>query len=1109
MIRRVVDFSLDNRFLVVVLWLLVVAIGIRSLRELPIDAVPDVTNVQVQILTNSPGLAPEEVERFITFPVETSMSGLPRVEEIRSVSKFGLSAVTVVFEEGTDIYWARQLISERLVEAREQIPEGYGEPSMGPISTGLGEIYQFEVRGEGYTPMQLRTILDWNVNYQLRSVPGVVEVNAFGGELKTYQVTLDPDKLVSYGIALEHVFKAIERNNRNVGGGYIEHAGEQYLIRGEGLVGDLDALSAVVVGHDSHGTPVYVRNLGKVEFAPMIRQGSVTRDGDREAVVGIVMMLMGANSRTVSQDVHAKIEKIKKTLPPGVTIDTYYDRTELVNRTIWTVAKNLIEGGVLVVIVLLLLLGSIRGGVIVAISIPLSMLMAFTIMRFAGISGNLMSLGAIDFGLIVDGSVVLIENVMRYVHQHRDDRETSHLEKVRRACHEVARPVVFAVGIIMIVYLPLLALRGIEGKMFQPMALTVVFALGASLICALTLMPVLASLFLEDAREKEPFLFRLAKRCYEPLLETTVDKPRRVGLVALALFLGSLGLVPFLGAEFIPRLDEGAIAMQIWRIPSISLEESNRVSLRVEKDIKDNFPEVKTIVSRTGRPEIATDPMGVEISDTYLILEPPDTWRYGSKTELLAAIDARLKRRFPGVMFSYSQPIELRVSELISGVRSDVGIKIYGDDIDRMKEVADQVVRSISGVQGIQEAKAEQTIGLPTLRVRLKRDAIARLGINAEDVLDVIETIGGKRIGTVVEGEKRFHLQVRFDKDVRATLDRIRDLRVSGPERDTGPRSLVPLSQLADLRLETGPAQISRERISRRITVEANVRGRDLASTVADAQAAVERDVKLPPGWTIEWGGQFENLQAASERLVLLVPLALLLIFVLLYSTFGSLRLATLIYLNVPLAVTGGIVILACRGFPFSISAAVGFIALFGIAVMNGVVLTAHALQLSQEGANPIDAAREAARTRLRPVLMTAVTDMIGFLPMAIATSAGAEVQQPLATVVIGGIVTSTLLTLLVLPALYAKYGAQAAAGESASTEHPGALAEPTQGALPEPVEATLEETLPSSPEEPPVSDPLAKELEPQPPTEPPPVAEEAGPSADSDSPVDSDSPTP
>ncbi|MBL4845943.1 MAG: efflux RND transporter permease subunit [Planctomycetes bacterium] len=1052
MINRIVDFSLNNRFLVIVLWLIVMAVGVRSLQELPIDAVPDVTNVQVQILTNTPGLAPEEVERFITFPVETSMSGLPRVDEIRSVSKFGLSAVTVVFEEGTDIYWARQLISERLVEAREQIPDGYGEPSMGPISTGLGEIYQFEVRGKGYSPMELRTILDWNVNYQLRSVPGVVEVNAFGGELKTYQVTLDPDKLVSYGISLKHVFEAIESNNRNVGGGYIEHAGEQYLIRGEGLIGDLPALADVVVGH-KNGTPVYVRNLGKVEFAPMIRQGAVTRDGDREAVVGIVMMLMGANSRTVSQDVHAKIEQIQKTLPPGVTIDTFYDRTELVDRTIRTVGMNLVEGGVLVVIVLLLLLGSLRGGLIVASAIPVSMLVAFTIMNWAGLSGNLMSLGAIDFGLIVDGSVVLIENVIRYLHHHREDHETPHLEKVRRACHEVARPVVFAVGIIMIVYLPILALRGIEGKMFRPMALTVVFALGGSLICALTLMPVLATFFLKNVRETEPLLFRLAKRIYEPLLLYTLGRPIRTGVAALVLFLASLGLAPFLGAEFIPRLDEGAVAMQIWRIPSISLEESNRVSLRVEKEVKDNFPEVKTIVSRTGRPEIATDPMGVEISDTYLILEPPDTWRFDTKAELVAAIDARLKRRFPGVMFSYSQPIELRVSELISGVRSDIGIKIYGDDIAKMKEVADDVVRAIAEVPGIQEAKAEQTIGLPTLRVRLKRDAIARLGINVEDVLDVIETIGGRSVGTVVEGQKRFDLQVRFNSDVRSTLDRLGDLRVSGPAEGDGPPAQVPLSQLVELRLESGPAQISRERVSRRITVEANVRGRDLASTVTDAQAAVARDVKLPSGWTIEWGGQFENLKEASERLSILVPLALLLIFVLLYSTFGSLRLATLIYLNVPLAVTGGIVVLALRGYPFSISAGVGFIALFGIAVLNGVVLISYVVQLRDEGLDALTAAREAARTRLRPVLMTAMVAAFGFVPMALATSAGAEVQRPLATVVIGGLFTSTLLTLLVLPVLYIRFGAKATVWEGARTQEEDTMprVELGAGALPEP----------------------------------------------------------
>lgn len=1022
MINRLVDFSLNNRFLVIVLWLLVIVVGLRSLQDLPIDAVPDVTNVQVQILTNSPGLAPEEVERFITFPVETSMSGLPRVEEIRSVSKFGLSAVTVVFEEGTDIYWARQLISERLVEAREQIPPGYGEPAMGPISSGLGEIYQFEVRGEGYSPMELRTILDWQVNYQLRSVPGVVEVNAFGGQLKTYQVTLDPDQLVSYGLPLKDLFSAIESNNRNVGGGYIEHAGEQYLIRGEGLVSDLAALRSVVVGHHE-GTPITVGQLGRVEFAPMIRQGAVTRDGEREAVVGIVMMLMGANSRTVSQDVAAKIKQIERTLPPGVTIDTFYDRTDLVNRTIGTVAMNLLEGGVLVVLVLLLLLGSLRGGLIVAAAIPLSMLVAFTAMNVAGLSGNLMSLGAIDFGLIVDGSVVLIENVMRSLHKNCDDTETPHLEKVRQACHEVARPVVFAVGIIMLVYLPLLALRGIEGKMFQPMALTVVFALAGSLVCALTLMPVLASLFLTKDCESEPLLYRLAKRAYEPALGKTLGTPVRTGLAALVVFLASLGIAPFLGAEFIPRLDEGAIAMQIWRIPSISLEESNRVSLRVEKEIKDAFPEVKTVVSRTGRPEIATDPMGVEISDTYLILEDPETWRYPNKAALLAAISERIGERFPGVMFSYSQPIELRVSELISGVRSDIGIKIYGDDIERMKEVADEVVVAISRVPGVEEAKAEQTIGLPTLRIRLKREAIARLGINAEDVLDVVETIGGRSVGTVVEGQRRFELQVRFDAKVRGALDRVGDLRVAAPSHEGRPPAQVPLSQLAEITLESGPAQISRERISRRITVEANVRGRDLASVVADAQAAVDREVKLPDGWVVEWGGQFENLKEASARLLVLVPLALLLIFLLLYSTFGSLRLAALIYLNVPLALSGGILALALRGYPFSISAGVGFIALFGIAVLNGVVLVSSIVQGRARGLDAAQAAAEAARTRLRPVLMTAMVASLGFVPMALATSAGAEVQRPLATVVIGGLVTSTLLTLLVLPAFYRRFG--------------------------------------------------------------------------------------
>ncbi|MFQ5463318.1 MAG: efflux RND transporter permease subunit, partial [Phycisphaerae bacterium] len=846
-----------------------------------------------------------------------------------------------------------------------------------------------------------------------------VEINAFGGELKTYQVTLDPERLAAFDIPVGDVLHALEANNRNVGGGYIAHHGEQYLIRGEGLIDTLKDLGNVIVKHDDEsGTPIYVKDVGRVEFAPMIRQGAVTRDGRGEAVVGIVMMLMGGNARVVAKAVDEKIEHIKKFLPEGVTIDTFYDRTHLVNDTIRTVAKNLAEGGILVIIVLLLLLGNLRGGLIVAAAIPLSMLVAFTAMRFAGLSGNLMSLGAIDFGLIVDGSVVMIENIVRFLHDHKDD-DRPHVAKVRAACHEVARPVAFAVGIIIIVYVPILALRGIEGKMFRPMALTVVFALCGSLVCALTLMPVLASLFLKKVSEKEPFLFQAAKRIYYPMLERLVGKPKRVFATAVMVFVGSLGLVPFLGAEFIPRLDEGAIAMQIWRLPSVSLEKSNEISSNAEGVLKEAFPEIDTIVSRTGRPEIATDPMGVEISDTYLILKPKHTWRFETKEALIEAIDETLKQRVPGAIFSYSQPIELRVSELIAGVRSDVGIKIYGDDLELMKRKADEVVRLIKRAPGAADVKAEQVIGLPTMRIRINRDAIARYGINAEDVLEVIESIGGKQVGTVVEGQKRFALQVRFGDELRNGLDRIGDLKIAGPAIGDGPPRLIPLSQLASIDIEEGPAQISRENISRRITVEANVRGRDLASFVAEAQELLDSEFKLPSGWYMEWGGQFENLQAASKRLAVLVPLALLLIFVLLYSTFASSRLGALIYLNVPLAITGGILALFLRGYPFSISAGVGFIALFGVAVLNGVVLVSYIVQEQREGLSAVEAAREGARIRLRPVLMTALVASLGFIPMALATSAGGEVQRPLATVVIGGLVTSTLLTLLVLPTVY------------------------------------------------------------------------------------------
>ena len=1023
MLTRIFEFSLQNRFLILVFTGLIIGVGVHSLRRLPIDAVPDVTPNQVQILTNAPGLGPVEVERFITFPVETAMSGLPGIELIRSVSRFGLSAVTVYFEEGMDIYFARRLVMERLPAAREAIPTGLGAPEMGPISTGLGEIYQFEVKGEGYSIMELRSILEWDIAFKLKSVPGVVEVNTYGGELKTYEVQLDAEKLVAYNLSLGQVFEALERNNANSGGAYIERNQEQYLIRGEGLVQSLRDIENIVVAARNGDTPIYIHNLGQAAFAPMVRQGAVTRDGRGEAVTGVVMMLIEENSRVVVNRVKDKVEEIRKSLPPGVMIDTYYDRTELVRKTIKTVTKNLTEGALLVIAVLLLLLGNLRGGLIVASAIPLSMLVAFTAMVYAGLSGNLMSLGAIDFGLIVDGSVVMIENIVRHIAERRgqapgvsrmDDEEMQDI--VRRAGREVLRPIFFAVGIIIIVYLPILTLEGVEGKMFRPMALTVVFALAASLVLSFTLMPVLASFFLRGGvKEEETWMVRQAKRVYRPVLARTLRHPVLTGGVAASLFAASVGTAFFMGAEFIPRLDEGAIALQAWRLPSVSLEESVRNTTMIEQTLK-RFPEVVTVVSRTGRAEIATDPMGVEISDIYAILKPHEEWRTAkTKEALITAFNAALTKTVPGTQFSYSQPIELRVQELIAGVRSDVAITIFGEDLDMLKDLGGQVVRIVSRVPGAADVKAEQVAGLPYLRVIVNREAIARYGINASQILDTVATMGGRVVGEVFEGQRRFFLQVRFAAEDRRNLDRIKNIRVADPNG-----RLIPLSQLADIRIEEGPAQISRENIHRRLAVESNVRGRDLASFVTDAQRAVASQVKLPPNYWIEWGGQFENLQRASARLAIVVPLALSLIFVLLYSTFNAVTPALLIYLNVPLAATGGIFALSLRGMPFSISAGVGFIALFGVAVLNGVVLMSYILQMRREGLSGEEAARRGAEIRFRPVLMTALVASLGFVPMALSTSAGAEVQQPLATVVIGGLITSTALTLLVLPTLYA-----------------------------------------------------------------------------------------
>lgn len=1014
-LHRLIDFSLKYRFLIIVLTLLAVAVGFYDLRRLPIDAVPDITPNQVLVLTQAPGLAPVEVEKFITFPVETAMSGLPGITDIRSVSRFGLSVVYIYFQEDMDIYFVRRLVMERLPEAQNLIPPGFGSPEMGPISTGLGEIYQFDVSGKGYSLMQLRSILDWDIAFQLRTVPGVVEVNSYGGELKTYEVQLEADKLIAYKLSPEQIVQALERNNFSTGGAYIEHNQEQEVIRGEGLIQNLDDIANIVVAATPDGTPIYIRNLADVAFAPLVRQGAVTRDGRGEVVTGVVMMLIGENSRAVAQRAAAKLKEIQKALPPGVKIDSYYDRTELVRKTIHTVSKNLTEGAILVIAVLLLILGNLRGGLIVASAIPLSMLFAFTGMVYAKVSGNLMSLGAIDFGLIVDGSVVMIENIMRKLAEKKAENPGNPTATILEAGREVARPIFFAVGIIIIVYLPILSLQGVEGKMFRPMAITVILALSAALLLSLSLMPVLASLFFrKGAKDHETWIMRKINQYYLPLLRKATARPRLTASISGAVFLASVLVALTMGAEFIPRLDEGTIAIQAWRLPSVALSESIKDTTMAEKTLKE-FPEVVTVISRTGVGEIPTDPMGIETSDIYVILKPREQWKTAKdRNGLIAAFDRALNQNVPGTIFSYSQPIELRMQELIAGVRSDIAIQLYGEDLDVLKEKADRIVEVVSRIRGAADTKAEQISGLPYLRVRIGRAAIARYGINASQILDVVEMMGGKVVGQVLEGQRRFILQVRFQKQDRDNLDRISNLKVADPQG-----RLIPISQLAKINVEEGPAQISRENFHRRIAVETNVRGRDIASFVSEAQRAIAANVKLPPGYWIEWGGQFENLQRASERLAVVVPLALFLIFFLLYMTFNAAKPALLIFLNVPIAATGGVFALVLRGMPFSIAAGVGFIAVSGVAVMNGVVLLTHILDLRQEGLPLTEATERGASEKMRAMIMAPLVAGLGFLPMALSTSSGAEVQRPLATVVIGGLVTSTLLTLMVLPTIY------------------------------------------------------------------------------------------
>ena len=1031
--QRIIGFVLNQRLLVLAFTALLVGVGVWSAVRLPIDAVPDVTNVQVQVNTNAAALSPVEVERQVTLPVELAMFGLPNLEEIRSISKFGLSQVTVVFAEGTDIYFARQQVQERLQQARQDIPQGYGTPEMGPVSTGLGEIFQYTITAADTAKQnatELRTLQNWVVAPQLRSVPGVAEVNSFGGFVKQYQVLVRPEALVQYDLTLQQVLDAVSRNNQNTGGGYLTQGAEQLVIRGVGQVQSLDQIRNVVVTSRG-GTPVRVSDVADVVIDSTIRQGAVTKDARGEVVTGIVMMRIGENARTVVGSVKERFAQAAKSLPAGVTMRPFYDRTDLVGRTIKTVEKNLVEGAVLVVAVLFALLGNLRAALIVALAIPLSMFFALGMMVKVGIAGSLMSLGAVDFGLVVDGSVVMVENSMRRL-GHRKPEE-GFLHTVLSACAEVARPILFGVGIIIVVYLPILTLQGVEGKLFKPMALTVVFALVGSLILTFLLTPVLISFLLKGkVEEKDVWLIRRAKRVYQPALEWTLANTKKVLLVSGAAVVVALAAVPFLGSEFIPRLDEGSFALQVQRLPSVSLEESVRQTTQIERLLRAQFPdEVNDVVAKTGRAEIATDPMGVNVSDILIMLTPEDRWKKATTKAELEAEMSTVLAKVPGLVFSFSQPIELRVNELIAGVRSDLAIKIYGDDLTELSQLGERVVAEVSKLPGATGFKAQQLTGLPQLQITVRPDELARYGVNAADVMQVVQALGGVQVSQVLEGQRRFDLTVRLPENVRQNAATISGILVNTPG---GQR--VPLATLATVEEVGGPAEISHENGSRLLIVEGNVRGRDIGGFVTDVRGLFDRGVvRLPTGYRPEFGGQFENLERATKRLTLVVPISLLLIFVLLFATFNSLRQAALVFTGIPLATVGGVIALLLRGMPFSISAGVGFIALFGVAVLNGVVMVSYINELRYAGHPLEQAVREGGMTRLRPVLMTALVASLGFIPMAISTGSGAEVQRPLATVVIGGLVTSTLLTLLVLPLLYLLFERRSAVREAAERD--------------------------------------------------------------------------
>ncbi|WP_417884944.1 CusA/CzcA family heavy metal efflux RND transporter [Zunongwangia sp.] len=1026
MINKIIDFSVNNKFIVGLFTIVLIAAGFWSMQQVPVDAQPDITNNQIQIITQAPNLGTEDIEQFVTYPVEVSMGNLPEVKEIRSVSRFGLSVVTIVFNDEVGTYLPRQLVAEQLAKVKKDIPEGFGEPFMGPISTGLGEIYQYTLEvdpefKDQYTATDLRSIQDWIVKRQFAMVPGVVEVNSIGGKIKQYEVAVNPDDLRSMDVSITEVFEALHNNNQNTGGAYIEKNHQANFIRGEGLTKSISDIKNIVVKNERF--PITIADIAKIHLGNAVRYGALTKNGTGEAVGGSVLMLKGANSNEVVEHVKQRIAQIQKSLPEGVSIKPFLDRSELIANTTSTVKSNLLEGGLIVIFVLVLLLGNFRGGLIVASIIPLSLFFAFILMNVFDVWANLMSLGAIDFGIIVDGAVIIVESTVFIFSRKSLQNKLNQSDKdqlVSKSSKKMMNSAFFGQAIILIVFLPILALEGVEGKMFKPMALTFIFAMLGAMILCLTYVPMISALFLKNKKSNklgwgDRFIVWLQKK-YEQLLQKSLQASKWILGCAVILLVFAGYLFSKMGGEFIPQLDEGDIAFHVILKPGSSLSEGIATSTKIEKLLLNDFPEVEQVVTRFGVAEVPTDPMPMDIGDSFVILKPKSQWTSAeTKDELIKKMKQTISE-IPGVSYEFTQPVEMRFNELLTGIREDVAVKLYGEDLNILAKKAQEIGKLISGIEGVADMKVEATAGLPQITVDYDRSQMARYGVTIKSVNQMIETaFAGSKAGVVFEGERKFDLVVRLEEENRQNISNIEQLYINLPDE-----SSVPLSELATISYQSGPMQISRDNTNRRTYVGINIRDRDVKSVVHDIQDKLDAEFDLPPGYFIRYGGAFENLERASQRLQIVVPIALLLIFILIYFALKSFRQTFMIYIAIPLAAIGGIISLWLRGMPFSISAGVGFIVLFGVAVLNGLVLISSLNELKEEGETNLQhRIALGTKRRIRPILLTALTDVLGFLPMAISSLAGAEVQRPLATVVIGGLITSTLLTLFVLPILY------------------------------------------------------------------------------------------